>query len=61
MGNPKQLVKEYWTFDGSIAEGIQYFLRCNDDYKLVSYQITFCDNQVGNYALVLYELKESEK
>jgi len=56
----KQITKEYWTFDGSIAEVIQDFLDNNLDYKLVNYQICFCDERVGVYALVLYELKEKE-
>ena len=57
----KQIIKEYWTFDGSIEDAIQDFLDSNIDYKLVNYQICFCDERVGVYALVLYELTEEEK
>ena len=56
----KQIIKEYWTCDGSIEYAIQHFLDNNPNYKLTNYQMCFCDERVGMYALVSYELRSKE-
>lgn len=49
-----QIIKEYWSFDGSIEHVIQLELNEHPNYRIADYKILY-DKNYGIYALVLYE------
>ena len=56
----KQIVEEYWSFDGSIQEVIRMFLKSNPNYKVAHLQLA-TTQQHGVYALVIYEYIGKER
>lgn len=50
----KQIVEEYWSFDGSIQEVIRMFLKSNPNYKVAHLQLAITQQHCV-YALVVYE------
>ena len=50
----KQIIEEYWQFDGSISDCIRIFLKGNPNYKIGNIQLSYT-TQHGVYAVVVYE------
>lgn len=55
----KEIIKEYYTYDGSIAEAVQDFINKNPTYE-VKYISTSNAEGYQIYALVVFKEKENE-